>query len=1070
MYKIGYDLRYVSKKIRGIPRYNYNLMVKLLEVKNLPFEVICFVDKDYTPMQGINTRIIRIPNPIGIDFENAEVKQEYTTQYNIYNLLEENKIDLYWGTTMCLPFKYRGKSIVNIFDLSFEVNPKWYTQFNYDYYTKYIRSSAYYADRIYACSQNTINDLSNIWNINKDKCKVIYPGIARTFESYTTYKQLYPDYILMVGNLHPRKNYINAINAFNKFKDITRNNCKLVIIGHISFNCNNIINLIQKSKSVIYYNYVSDEVLYNLYKGCKFVLYPSLYEGFGFPVLESQYFDKPVITSNNSSLKEISNNSTYLIDPYSIEDITKGITTLYNDESLRNDLILKGKENWKKYNWETAIDTIIKDIDYLLGGKIYNIKMQKSINIVSDRSWVTGTLAEYIANHTISFKCNLDTFEPNSLLHLFIWTLYKPEYKDNFILTLHHLDNEWSGYDINKALEIIKKAKYIGTPCKDAYNFITQYISKDRVFLIPNGININKYSTGHSLRSTLNIPDSKFLIGTFGTWHQRKGILPLVQAFIQALPNHPDWHLLLLRGKHDGKSREIAQKIKEITSNYQDSISFIDKDQVSGNNYHNWVNLFYTIDLYCSPSYLEGCGFPVLEAMASHCPVVATQTGMVKDFYNGKNYIPIIAGDIESIISGLEQGQLQSESLKSNGYITIQDYSDTRFAESYNKLYKLYFNPIPILYINPTTKMGGAEYSLYYLLKYLDKSKYTPIVLFPTIGLSGSDNKTDGKLHILLQELGIKVIFLDFPDRPNLPPDLKNETFTNNLLQIIKENDIKLVHSNALITSLYSAYIKSITNLPCITHIRDHIKEEKGAIKYNIANNTAIVAVSNHIKTNVSNYVKNIPIYQVYNGTEFINSTSNSFRNLYHISKSDIVIGYIGMIYPLKGVHILLQSCRNILRTYPNVKLIIVGSSYINKSYDLYYHQLKDRAFEYRIDHYTTFTGYLEDKNSVYPAIDILVQPSVEPDSFPRSVIEGMSYGCCVLGSNIGGIPEALNNPELIFTPNNSYELEQKLINLIQNPSYLQTCKDYCFNYSHQHFSITTHTSNIESIYKELLK
>jgi len=208
------------------------------------------------------------------------------------------------------------------------------------------------ADMIIADSHSTKKDLINILGIPEEKIKVVYLGVEEA-----KIKGPFPkdNYILAVGTREPRKNLKRLIDAFekvaNKNKDI-----KLVIAGKYGWGDK---QLRLKNEQVSILGFVSEEKLSLLYRHAKAFVYPSLYEGFGLPILEAMVAGCPVITSNLSSLPELAGKAAILINPLSTNSITKAIDRVLKDDNLRAELIKKGKDQVKKFKWQkTAQETL----------------------------------------------------------------------------------------------------------------------------------------------------------------------------------------------------------------------------------------------------------------------------------------------------------------------------------------------------------------------------------------------------------------------------------------------------------------------------------------------------------------------------------------------------------------------------------------------------------------------------------------------------------------------------------------------------------------------------------------
>ncbi|MBI4004923.1 glycosyltransferase family 4 protein, partial [Candidatus Roizmanbacteria bacterium] len=171
-------------------------------------------------------------------------------------------------------------------------------------------------------------------------------------------------YLLYVGTLQPRKNILTLIDAFHKlWKQIQT--YKLVIVGKKGWLYEEIFTKVQElnlQEQVVFTDYLPDDQLVALYKNAFCFILPSLYEGFGIPVLEAMSFSCPVITSFASSLPEIGGDACLYFDPHSSDDLVEKIQRLRDDTALRKDLIKKGRERIKQFSWEKCADETLNVI------------------------------------------------------------------------------------------------------------------------------------------------------------------------------------------------------------------------------------------------------------------------------------------------------------------------------------------------------------------------------------------------------------------------------------------------------------------------------------------------------------------------------------------------------------------------------------------------------------------------------------------------------------------------------------------------------------------------------------
>lgn len=279
------------------------------------------------------------------------------------------KMDLFHGLDhIGIPFLYedkRCKYVVTIHDLITRIYPSKFTKKHRLVQNTLLPHILRKAGRIIAVSNSTKNDIIKFYPEYAHKIKVIYEGVEPQFfprsnqEIEKTLDKYNVDfrYILFLGTVEPRKNIIRVVDAFIQLKQEGNIEQKLVITGRKGWLYKDIIEKINKtpfSQDIIFTDFVDDEDLPFLYSGAEIFLYPSLYEGFGLPVLEAMSCGSPVITSNLSSLPEVAGDAAILVDPMNVEEIVQAMEKLLRDRELRKELKRKSLERAKFFSWERA--------------------------------------------------------------------------------------------------------------------------------------------------------------------------------------------------------------------------------------------------------------------------------------------------------------------------------------------------------------------------------------------------------------------------------------------------------------------------------------------------------------------------------------------------------------------------------------------------------------------------------------------------------------------------------------------------------------------------------------------
>jgi glycosyltransferase involved in cell wall biosynthesis len=367
--KIILDIGPLLVESVGIKYYTINLVRNILKL-NMGGEVLLFpflTEKTKKTFEGLN-------------YKGFVIKEQYQKWLfailassgggTLVSKLFLNNWDLFWTPgTFLLPIR-RGV-VGTIYDLTTVIFPQFHKKKVVKHQEKMFHYLRKNASLIIAISDNTKSDIMKYLRIPEDKIRTIYCGVGDEFRKIEDNHHLksglrgigvdYP-YLFYLGTLEPRKNVEKLIEAFIRLKKEKRINEKLVVAGMQGWGYQHVFNKVASSnieKDIIFTGFVSNEFLPFLYNGASAFVYPSLYEGFGLPVLEAMACGVPVVTSNVSSLPEVAGNVAVLINPYSVDELADGIWRILSDEDLRNGCITKGMERAKSFTWERcAMETL----------------------------------------------------------------------------------------------------------------------------------------------------------------------------------------------------------------------------------------------------------------------------------------------------------------------------------------------------------------------------------------------------------------------------------------------------------------------------------------------------------------------------------------------------------------------------------------------------------------------------------------------------------------------------------------------------------------------------------------
>jgi glycosyltransferase involved in cell wall biosynthesis len=291
--------------------------------------------------------------------------------------LQRRPPDVFFTPAHVIPFTYGRPSVATVHDLGYHHFPLAHTLPQVLYLRWSTRHNARRGRRVIADSEATKADLIRFDRIDPGKIEVIYPGadpgirpetdgekIAAVLDKYG----ISSPYFLYLGTLQPRKNLARLIEAFaaSGLKQI------LVLAGQRGWMANSLINLIHNQEPLIRERiaipgFIAYEDKAALISGAQALLLPSLYEGFGFPVLEGNACGTPVLCSNSSSLPEVAGDAALLVDPLDADQLAAAMRRITEDEPLRESLKQAGLKNVRRFNWQQAAGEVLHTLELAAG-------------------------------------------------------------------------------------------------------------------------------------------------------------------------------------------------------------------------------------------------------------------------------------------------------------------------------------------------------------------------------------------------------------------------------------------------------------------------------------------------------------------------------------------------------------------------------------------------------------------------------------------------------------------------------------------------------------------------------
>lgn len=308
--------------------------------------------------------------PLQVQSHVMSLRNAYVDSVTIQKIAEEEKADvIHFPYNWSFPFRKTTPSILTIHDvipLNYREAMPFFT--NYFLYRPGIRLAGRLNDRIATVSEFSRQDISKKTGASLSKITVIPNGLRKPFIQDEILEvelrerfQLQDGFILYVGGIHERKNVGRLIRAFAKLVREENFPGKLLATGSVSGApyqekmkaiLDGVVQETGMGERVVFTGFVTDEELETLMRMTHFMIYPSLYEGFGMPLLEAMQVGTPVITSNLTAMPEVAGGAALLVDPFNVEDIKGTMAKLLGDGELRSEMICKGIEVAKGYSWQ----------------------------------------------------------------------------------------------------------------------------------------------------------------------------------------------------------------------------------------------------------------------------------------------------------------------------------------------------------------------------------------------------------------------------------------------------------------------------------------------------------------------------------------------------------------------------------------------------------------------------------------------------------------------------------------------------------------------------------------------
>ncbi|NVK26768.1 MAG: glycosyltransferase family 4 protein [Flavobacteriia bacterium] len=362
--KIAINTRWLLKdRLEGIGWFTHSLVKRMVESHpEVEFHLIFDRKPDASYKYGPNV-VMHTVRPAA----RHPYLWSFWNHFRVPSKLRKIKPDVYFSPDGMGVKNWEGKQLLAVHDLNFEHHPEWIPRKVGEWYQKHMVQYGRAADRIVCVSRETLEDVSRTWGISTSIMDVVYNAPQSNFKPLhheTPSLPISGKYFLCVGSINPRKNLALAVRAFSKYR-LQGGDAELVLVGnhmHIDDELERVLEESPYRNKVHFVGRKHGNELNAIMSNSIALLFPSLFEGFGIPIVEAMAAGTPVICSNVSCMPEIAGDAAMLLSPLDADSWTDGMVKM-EDESERKEWIEKGIERAKFFNWDSSAEKLWENIE-----------------------------------------------------------------------------------------------------------------------------------------------------------------------------------------------------------------------------------------------------------------------------------------------------------------------------------------------------------------------------------------------------------------------------------------------------------------------------------------------------------------------------------------------------------------------------------------------------------------------------------------------------------------------------------------------------------------------------------
>ena len=369
--RIGVNTRFLIKgKLEGLGWHNYELC-RALVAAHPEHEFVFFFDRPFDPvfLFGENVQGVVVSPPA-----RHPVLWWIWFEWSLPYYLGKYKVDVLLSPDSYCSLRSKVPTLMVCHDIAHVHYPSQVPKWPLRFYNKYVPKYLQRADHVVTVSHFVKEDIIAQYDIPAEKISVATNALRGSFQAISekvqrATKEQYAggeDYFFYLGAIHPRKNIDRLIEAFDQFKISSKAKTKLLIGGRFAWQTGAIKSAYDQAvhrADITFLGYLSEEELRKVMASALALTYVSLFEGFGFPILEAMYCEVPVITSNKSSMPEVAGDAALLVDPECIEEIAQAMQNLYLLPQLRQELVEKGRLQRQRFSWQRTAEIVKEKLE-----------------------------------------------------------------------------------------------------------------------------------------------------------------------------------------------------------------------------------------------------------------------------------------------------------------------------------------------------------------------------------------------------------------------------------------------------------------------------------------------------------------------------------------------------------------------------------------------------------------------------------------------------------------------------------------------------------------------------------